>query len=499
MTWLAGVISVARDRLKDPMRIKALKRTRAIGLTVVVMAVVAGASFLGTNAVLGTTHSNLELTALNDFSITSTISSSSNTQTSATLYPGVTRYLWYTVHNPLHEQIKVLSLSAALDPAFPLPTGATGCDASNFDLSNTSLTGTMTSPIMSVNALSTGTAEVPISLINKTGVNGNQNGCKNLTVHFKYSGTAQYAEPYSTQTGVVSTANPSITGQSVTYTATVTGLQGTQPDPLPSSPTGTVTFKDNGTAIAGCSNVGLTSTGTTTATAQCVSPVYTSPATHPITAAFTQAADLNFTSSTSPIYNQVVNPPNGCTAGPYNVIIGNPSSPTITGTNGNDFIYAAGTTNWAINGLQGSDCIQVGDGNNSITIGNANDVVVAGNGKNTINAANGNGNNTITLGNGSSQFVTLGNGTNSVTVGTGSNNSITVGNGTNTIRLTSPANANTSIQDTITAGKGTNVAYLGTGTFNKFSGGNPGNTCHLPSGNAATYHDTLTNCTVVTP
>ena len=67
--------------------------------------------------------------------------------------------------------------------------------------------------------------------------------------HFLYSGTAHYTEVYGTSTGVVSSQNPSTTGQSVTYTATVTASATSSQDPVPSSPTGTVTFKDSGTTI----------------------------------------------------------------------------------------------------------------------------------------------------------------------------------------------------------------------------------------------------------
>ena len=48
--------------------------------------------------------------------------------------------------------------------------------------------------------------------------------------------TVQQVNQASTGTGLQSSQNPSTVGQSVTFTATVTG----------SSPTGTVQFKDNG-------------------------------------------------------------------------------------------------------------------------------------------------------------------------------------------------------------------------------------------------------------
>ena len=64
-------------------------------------------------------------------------------------------------------------------------------------------------------------------------------------------------------------------------TASATSSQ----DPVPSSPTGTVTFKDNGTTI--CNAVPLTSTGTTTATAPCtVTYATTAGSPHSITASY---------------------------------------------------------------------------------------------------------------------------------------------------------------------------------------------------------------------
>jgi hypothetical protein len=52
----------------------------------------------------------------------------------------------------------------------------------------------------------------------------------------------------ATTTTVLSSVNPSILGQSVTFTATVTGG---------ASPSGTVTFQDGGNNIAGCIGVAL--------------------------------------------------------------------------------------------------------------------------------------------------------------------------------------------------------------------------------------------------
>ena len=100
--------------------------------------------------------------------------------------------------------------------------------------------------------------------------------------------------------------------------------------------------------------------------------------------------------------------PSVCT-GTYTLIVGNPSSPNVNGTNGNDFIYAVGA-NYVINGGNGNDCIQVGDGTNTITVGNGDNGMAAGNGNNTITA--GNGTNKIVVGTRHEHDHRPGNGTN---------------------------------------------------------------------------------------
>ncbi|WP_347260530.1 Ig-like domain repeat protein [Rudaea sp.] len=93
--------------------------------------------------------------------------------------------------------------------------------------------------------------------------------------------------PATTTTTVVSSLNPSISGQSVTFTATVTGA----------APTGSVQFKD------GASNLGASaamSGGVATLTTSALGV-----GTHPITAVY--SGDPNNLTSTSAILNQVVN------------------------------------------------------------------------------------------------------------------------------------------------------------------------------------------------
>lgn len=228
------------------------------------------------------------LTSGTGFVITSTISSSPTNQTAALLYPGTQRYLWYTAHNPLQVPIKVTSMSiaAVMPPA--------DCAISNLDYSGTTFSGSLVVPPLGTNAVS-----VPISLLD---TNTNQDSCENTTFNFVYAGTATYTEVYATTTAVMSSLNPSGVGQAVTYTATVTASATANQDPVPSSPTGTVTFKDNGTTI--CAAVPLTSTGTTTSTATCGPITYGSPVVHPITASYANT-DGNFANSSGSL-NQTV-------------------------------------------------------------------------------------------------------------------------------------------------------------------------------------------------
>ncbi|MEP7097286.1 MAG: Ig-like domain-containing protein, partial [Dokdonella sp.] len=94
--------------------------------------------------------------------------------------------------------------------------------------------------------------------------------------------------PSPTTTTVVSSLNPSTFGQSVTFTATVTG--GT-------APTGTVQFKDGATSLG--APVVLTGTTATLTTAAL------SVGTHPITAVY--SGDSSNGGSLSPALSQMVN------------------------------------------------------------------------------------------------------------------------------------------------------------------------------------------------
>ena len=96
----------------------------------------------------------------------------------------------------------------------------------------------------------------------------------------------------NTATSAISSANPSIIGQTVTFTATVAG------NPVVScKPTGTVTFKDGSTTLG---------TGTLNSSGQATFPTSTlSAGNHSITVVY--GADSNFNGSTSTVLTQSVN------------------------------------------------------------------------------------------------------------------------------------------------------------------------------------------------
>ncbi|MGA9332951.1 MAG: Ig-like domain-containing protein, partial [Rudaea sp.] len=102
---------------------------------------------------------------------------------------------------------------------------------------------------------------------------------------------SQVVNQAATTTALTSGANPSVFGQNVTFTATVTPTA-----PGAGTPTGTVTFKDGATTLG---------TGTLAGGVATFSTSTLSVTTHPVTAAY--AGDTSFQTSTSSTVSQVVN------------------------------------------------------------------------------------------------------------------------------------------------------------------------------------------------
>ncbi len=94
----------------------------------------------------------------------------------------MTRYLWYTVHNPLSQAITVTSLGIAEVQAPP------ACPRANLDLDQLGLTGAF---IVPSGATATVLAPRPISLLN---LPVNQDACKDVTFTFTFTGTGWYSD-----------------------------------------------------------------------------------------------------------------------------------------------------------------------------------------------------------------------------------------------------------------------------------------------------------------
>ena len=128
-------------------------------------------------------------------------------------------------------------------------------------------------------------------------------GATNTSMSEDTTGTSQIViTQASTDTSVSSAPNPSVVGQQVTYTATVS--------PTPDG--GTVAFKDGGSTIGGC---GAQPVDTSTGKASCQA-TYGAPGTHTISAVY--SGDAAFVTSTSPPHTQRV-------AGPPSALIRSPT------------------------------------------------------------------------------------------------------------------------------------------------------------------------------
>ena len=115
-------------------------------------------------------------------------------------------------------------------------------------------------------------------------------------------------------TALASSANPSVVGGSVTFTATVVGA----------APTGSVAFTDGGSAIAGCGAVALPAGATNSKTATCSSTTL-AVGSHKIVA--TYGGDGGNNGSTSTTLVQVIN---NATSG---TTLASSANPSIVGSN----------------------------------------------------------------------------------------------------------------------------------------------------------------------
>ena len=151
-------------------------------------------------------------------------------------------------------------------------------------------------------------------------------GATTDTVTATYGGDANYATSNgagsvtiataATTTAVTSSLNPSVTGQPTTYTATLAVTS-----PGVGTPTGTVSFTDNGTAVATSAACPGTLSATSPPKATCAVPEPTSGA-HAIVA--TYGGSANFSGSVAPTLTQTVTP-----AATTTVMTFSPLSPVV--------------------------------------------------------------------------------------------------------------------------------------------------------------------------
>jgi hypothetical protein len=205
------------------VKVKKFRLAKAVVLASAVALVIAALVFTLASVVTGPTKTpKFLLTSGTGFTITSAVyPSPACSGTPALLYPGITRCAVFSVHNSLTVPITVLTITTALDGSYPAPPAI--CAGSNLTLPNFSGSFTV------AGGGSANSPGVPIAL-NDSGTN--QDACENLTYHFVFSGTAQYTD--ATTTVLASSTNPSVSGHSVTFTATVTANNASSDPSLPS-------------------------------------------------------------------------------------------------------------------------------------------------------------------------------------------------------------------------------------------------------------------------
>ncbi len=132
------------------------------------------------------------------------------------------------------------------------------------------------------------------------------------------SSLTQTVNKASTTTGVASSSNPSVSGQTVTYTATVSVTA-----PGSGTPTGNVKFLDGGVAIATCGGAGGVAVNGSAQATCAVTYANTTGSPHSITTVY--LGDANFNTSTSSTLTQTVNKASTATG------VASSSNPSVSG------------------------------------------------------------------------------------------------------------------------------------------------------------------------
>jgi Ca2+-binding RTX toxin-like protein len=180
--------------------------------------------------------------------------------------------------------------SVTVTTALPQNAALPACTAADLNTTATSFSGSL-----SVLAGRTNTVSEPIALYDS----GNQDNCENATFNFVYAGTAQYTD--ATTTVLISSLNPSVSGHSVTFTATVTADNASSD---PSLPSGAVNFYS--CPSLSCASTTSLGTGTIGAGGQATFSISILPVGTTYVEAVYGGTSTNFSGSTSNVIAQVV-------------------------------------------------------------------------------------------------------------------------------------------------------------------------------------------------
>jgi len=212
-----------------------------------------------------------------------TTSTTTSASTTTTTLPGTTTGLASSVHpwSVFGQPVTFTATVTANSPGAGTPTGTVTFKDGSSALGTGTLNGSGQATF-TTSTLAVGSHSITASY----GGDANFSGSTSSTL-------TQTVRKAGTTTLVSSSANPSVSGQAVTFTATVTAKS-----PGAGTPSGTVTFKD------GSSTLG---TGTLDSSGQATFVTSTlAVGSHSITASY--GGDASFKGSTSPKFTQTVNP-----------------------------------------------------------------------------------------------------------------------------------------------------------------------------------------------
>jgi len=157
--------------------------------------------------------------------------------------PRGSRYLWYNRAQPADGP------DHGNNDEHLIGYGTGGCPIVNLSYAATTFTGSLVVPAQGSNSV-----PVPISLFE---THKNQDSCENTTFQVRFPRNGNLHVVPSTSTLLSSSHNPSVVGQSVTYTATVVSGDGSGNHHNSNSPTGTVDLQDGSITICStCQSLG---------------------------------------------------------------------------------------------------------------------------------------------------------------------------------------------------------------------------------------------------